>query len=102
MTTTTETKAVWHSIDTATLNPEQTKFYNTYKDINTKAGEARKAFEKAFVAGYKAPEGYKLAVSHRFGLSVAVVKDDSPKGKASKAASLAQFLAERAAIGVAA
>lgn len=91
-TTATEAKIVWYSIDTATLNPEDTRLYADYRKINEAAGNARKAFEKSFTKGKDVPQGYKLAISHRFGLSVAVVKDDGKVKSNSKAGSLADFL----------
>lgn len=89
---TTETKTTWHSIDVDTLNPEQAKLLTQLKAANKAASALREAFDKAFTAGYEAPAGYKLAISHRFGLAVAVVKDDKRNASPKGAKSLTEFL----------
>lgn len=94
--TNTDAKTIWHNIDVSTLSPEQAKLYAILTDANDKAKEARKVFEAAFTKGYSAPAGYKLAISHRFGLSVAVVKADG-KGSSTSKGSLADYLKAQAA-----
>lgn len=87
---TTETKAVWHEIDPATLQPEAAKAYAKYKADYALAKTSREAFETAMRKSVELPKGRRLAIAYNFGkLSVANVEEGPAKGASRKATSLA-------------
>lgn len=78
---------VWFEIDPATLQGEQLKLWQAYKDQYKTASETRAKFETAMRKEAQLPPGRRLVVGYNFGkLSVSNLVDDGGGNKTSKKA----------------
>lgn len=85
----------WKNVDLDTLTAVQREAYEDYKEAQREAAKLRTAFEELMQAGV--PTSRRLVFGYRFGkLSVALAEDDrKPPKAASKALSLADYLAQQ-------
>lgn len=94
-------KADWITIDPATLADNQGELYAQYKACYRAMKAAREAFENAMQEGVS--EGERMVCGYNFGkLSIAIVPDErKPAPAAKNVTSLAAYLAQRKALGLA-
>lgn len=92
--------ADWITVDPNTLDAADLARFTEYKEAYKMMKAAREAFENGMQASV--PEGERMIFGYNFGkLSVAIVADDRKPAKAKATVSLADYLAARAASGLA-
>ena len=90
-----DNETVWLTIDMNDVSKAVRKAYEDYREVQALANEARKEFEKAYLAAEKleAPAGKRFAFGYRFGkASIALVTDDK-RPAAKPKMTLAEYLA---------